>query len=178
MMDMSESQNMNKNEEFQDNHTLTNPQSHISSEEELISKELDIEIELSNTHVEQDPESDLGDKGSEPSHKRKEQKDEHQSQFDALMQQFHNENNLDEKLLLAVNFMEASLSQGGTPHFRHFWEARRLCLPLFKENISSSLRSQLWSKYSELSKEARRLKDLLDEQSAFAVEQIEKAVVA
>jgi hypothetical protein len=108
----------------------------------------------------------------------KERRDEHRSHFERFLKQVQDEENLDEKLRLAVDFMEVSLSQGGTPHFRNFWEARRLCLPLFKENISASLRGQLWAKYSELSKEARRLKDLLDEQSAFAVEQIEMAIKA
>lgn len=84
----------------------------------------------------------------------------------------------DAKLQKAMDFMEASLAQSGTPHFKSFWEARSLCLQLFKENITPMLRSQLWAKYSELSKEARRLKEILDEQSAFAAEQIEIAIKA
>lgn len=106
------------------------------------------------------------------------QKENYSVQFNNFKKQFDTQPNLEEKLHLAVDFMEASLAQGGTPHFRSFWEARRLCLPLFKENISPLLRAQLWAKYSELSKEARRLKDILDEQSAFAVEQIEIAIQA
>lgn len=82
------------------------------------------------------------------------------------------------KLQKAIDFMETSLSQGGVPHFKSFWEARNLCLELFKQNISPALRSTLWAKYSELSKEARRLKDILEEQSAFAAEQIEIAIQA
>ena len=82
------------------------------------------------------------------------------------------------KLQFAVDFMEASLAEGTSPHFKSFWEARNICLQLFKENISPGLRALLWSKYSDLSKEARRLKDILDEQSAFAVEQIEIAIKA
>lgn len=82
------------------------------------------------------------------------------------------------KLQYAIDFMEASLAQSGTPHFKSFWEARNICLQLFKENISPALRTILWAKYNELSKEARRLKEILDEQSAFAVEQIEIAIKA
>lgn len=82
------------------------------------------------------------------------------------------------KLQKAIDFMEKSLSQNGTPHFKSFWQARDICLQLFKENISSTSRTVHWNKYSELSKEARRLKVLLDEQSAFAVEQIEIAIQA
>lgn len=82
------------------------------------------------------------------------------------------------KLKIAIQFMEGSLAQGGTPHFKSFWEARKVCLDLFKENIAPGIRTVLWSKYTELSKEARRLKEILDEQTAFAVEQIEIAVNA
>lgn len=82
------------------------------------------------------------------------------------------------RLKRVVSFMEEALSQAGNPQFRHFWEARKLCLPLFKENINPLVRSELWSKYSDLSKEARRLKEIFDEQSAFNVEQLEIAITA
>lgn len=110
--------------------------------------------------------------------KRKEAKESNNTQLDVFLQTFEVELDLDKKLHSAIDFMEAALGQGNTPNFRNFWEVRRLSLPLFKENISAQLRSQLWSKYIELSKEARRLKDILDEQSAFAVEQIEIAIQA
>lgn len=83
------------------------------------------------------------------------------------------------KISTILQFMETSISQGGSPSFRNFWEARKLCLALFKEeNLSFAVRSHLWSKYIELSKEAHRLKEVLDEQSAFAAEQIKLAINA
>lgn len=112
------------------------------------------------------------------SHKKKDQRDGFSAQFEAFKKEFEDQIDSEAKLQLVIQFMEASLAQGGTPHFRSFWEARRLCLPLFKDNIAPQTRSQLWTKYSELSKEARRLKEILDEQSAFAVEQIEIAIKA
>ncbi len=99
-------------------------------------------------------------------------------EFEVFKSAFDNQANGEERLKLAIDFMEASLARGGTPHFQSFWEARSLCLPLFKENLSPSFRQEMWTKYSELSKEARRLKEVLDEQSAFAVEQIEMAIGA
>lgn len=84
----------------------------------------------------------------------------------------------DAKIQSVVAFMENSLSQHGSPHFKSFWDARNLCLELFKENINSTLRAEMWTKYTELSKEARRLKEILDEQSAFAAEQIDIAIQA
>lgn len=102
----------------------------------------------------------------------------HSPQFENFKASFDSQPDPESKLQLAIDFMESSLSQGGIPHFRSFWEARRLCLPLFKENINPTVRSYQWTRYSEISKEARRLKDILDEQSAFAVEQIEIAIHA
>lgn len=82
------------------------------------------------------------------------------------------------KLQHVIDFMAQAIAQTGSPHFKSFWQARGVSLQLFKENLSPVMRSMLWTRYTELAKEARRLKDLLDEQSAFAVEQIEIAVQA
>lgn len=114
----------------------------------------------------------------EDSHQSGDQKGDHKNQLENFLKEFEGQTEFESKLQLAIDFMEVSLGFGGTPHFRNFWEARRLALPLFKENISPTHRNVLWNKYSELSKEARRLKEILDEQSAFAVEQIEIAITA
>lgn len=98
--------------------------------------------------------------------------------YDLFLTEFEKANGAEVKLQITINFMELSLAQSGNPHFKSFWDARTLCLQLFKENISQPLRSQTWTKYTELSKEARRLKEILDEQSAFAAEQIEIAIHA
>lgn len=127
---------------------------------------------------EHNQEEDTAHKSGEDIISDKDHKESFSAQFVAFKVTFDEQPSLEAKLQLAIDFMEASLAMGNTPHFRSFWEVRRLCLPLFRENISSALRGQLWAKYSELSKEARRLKDILDEQSAFAVEQIEIAVKA
>jgi hypothetical protein len=84
----------------------------------------------------------------------------------------------EKKLEATIHFMEKSLSQQGTPHFKDFWDAKKQCLELFRENINPSIRMGLWARYSELSREARKLKEIFDEQSAFAVEQIEIAIKA
>lgn len=119
---------------------------------------------------------------SEPSFheegKRKGGKEGFTAQFEGFKKAFESQTEAEARLQLAIDFMEVSLAQGDTPHFQSFWEARSLCLPLFKENLSPLFRHQMWTKYSELSKEARRLKEVLDEQSAFAVEQIEMAIQA
>lgn len=99
------------------------------------------------------------------------------SQLDEFIKNFEQLASPEDKVLCAVDFMRSSLSQTGSPYFKGFWEARKLCLPFFRD-VNSSARSQLWNEYIELTKEGRRLKVLLDEESAFAVEQIEMAINA
>lgn len=82
------------------------------------------------------------------------------------------------KLKLAISFMEEALQKTKSPDFKSFWDARKICLELFKESIPPASRAHLWGRYHELSKEAKRLKDILDEQSHFAVEQIGMAIQA
>ena len=82
----------------------------------------------------------------------------------------------EEKVRQAIEFMRARIAGSEPPKFREFWEVRKVCLPLFKENIAAKSRSDLWQQYIDLSVEARRLKSILDEQSAFAFEQIDLAV--
>jgi hypothetical protein len=100
------------------------------------------------------------------------------SLFSDFMGQLQKEVTAEGKIRLSMDFMRAALSNSGSPRFKDFWEGRKVCLPLFKENISPKLRSQLWSSYIELSVEAKRLKEILDEQAAFAIEQIELAIQA
>jgi len=82
----------------------------------------------------------------------------------------------EEKISHGLQFMRGSISQEGSPRFREFWEARRFVLPFFKENLNPAIRSKLWAEYVELTVEARRLKEILEEQSAFAMEQIDLAI--
>lgn len=98
--------------------------------------------------------------------------------IDAFQQKFDACKSSEEKLSLAIDFMQRTLTQSGVPRFKDFWEVRKLCLPLFKETLHAASRAKLWSSYSELSKQARKLKEILDEQSTFAVEQIEIAIQA
>lgn len=84
----------------------------------------------------------------------------------------------EEKIAHGLQFMRSSISQEGSPRFREFWEGRRVVLPFFKENLNPAIRSKLWNEYVELTVEARRLKEILEEQSAFAMEQIDLAIRA
>lgn len=109
-------------------------------------------------------------------HPQREKK--HKQLYETFIAEFEQINEPEAKLQKAIAFLESTLNQGGSPHFKSFWDAKNLCLELFKQNLPPASRAFLWSRYTELSKEARRLKEILEEQSAFAAEQIEIAVQA
>jgi hypothetical protein len=83
----------------------------------------------------------------------------------------------EQKIRAYLEFMKATLTER-PPRFKDYWEVKKLCLPLFKESLSAQSRSELWNHYIELSTEARLLKTALDEQSTFAMEQIDLAIQA
>jgi hypothetical protein len=82
------------------------------------------------------------------------------------------------RLCFCIGALRNTLAQSGTPQFKQFWEIRNLCASLFKEISNPLLRAHLWDQYTTLCREARNLKDFLDEQSAFAAEQFETAIAA
>ncbi len=86
--------------------------------------------------------------------------------------------NPEEKLRLTIDLMESALSQEGHPCFKTFWDARECSLQLFKENIPPAVRAIHWQKYRDLTQQARILKEHFEEESSFAVEQIEMALQA
>ncbi len=151
-----------------------NAENELSGESEDILKEDDF--------VPGPPEEAASDltatEGSEKEMRRPDEKRGVSSFFTDFLQNFEKEGTAEGKIRLSIDFMRSALSNSGMPRFKDFWEGRKLCLPLFKENISPKVRSQLWSSYIELSTEAKRLKEILDEQSAFAIEQIELAIQA
>jgi hypothetical protein len=101
------------------------------------------------------------------------------SPYEEFLNELEKQGAPEQKISHVLQFMENAISQSGSPSFKNFWDARKLCLTFFKEeNLSFSVRSHLWSRYVELSKEAHRLKEVLDEQSAFAAEQIDLAIKA
>ncbi|OJU80252.1 MAG: hypothetical protein BGO10_05595, partial [Chlamydia sp. 32-24] len=153
---------------------LEEPQNSNPSEQENLFADMENESELGMDHSEESEFTESDQVTNEKSKKEKKTSVAFQ-EFSAEIEKVAD---ADTKLQKAIEFMENSLSQNGNPNFRNFWDARTICLNLFKENITPVLRAHLWNKYSELSKEARRLKEILDEQTAFAVEQIEIAVHA
>lgn len=86
-------------------------------------------------------------------------------------------NAAEEKIQSCLEFMQGALVYKA-PRFKDYWEVKRICLPLFKDVQVTQSRSLLWSKYIEISTEARHLKEVLDEQANFAMEQIDLAIKA
>lgn len=85
---------------------------------------------------------------------------------------------VEEKLAKVITFMREALSESGGPKLKDFWDAKHLCVPFFKEQMNPIKRNHLWSEYTDLNQEARRLKEIIDEQTTFSIEQIELAIQA
>lgn len=82
----------------------------------------------------------------------------------------------EEKLQEVISYMRACISTEKNPYFKGFWEGCKAALHLFKENIAPQVRVLFWRQYRDLCQEFRKLKQVLDEQSEFAVEQIHLAI--
>lgn len=98
--------------------------------------------------------------------------------FSTFKKSFDETKEIEEKIAAAIVFMRAALSEQGGPRLKDFWDAKHLCAPLFKEQMNPIKRNHLWSEYAEINQEARRLKEIMDEQTAFSIEQIELAIEA
>ncbi len=96
--------------------------------------------------------------------------------FERFRAELEGKEKLEEKLRCCLFFMKEALSQEKIPAFRDFWEAKRLCLFLFKESLPGRVRMILWKEYLEITEEVREVKKVLDEQSSFAEEQIDLAI--
>ncbi|NGX51269.1 MAG: hypothetical protein K1060chlam2_01134 [Chlamydiae bacterium] len=94
----------------------------------------------------------------------------------ALSASIGEKSEVEDKIELAIEFMRSILGKAEGRNFRDFWDAKKLCSSLFKEKINPIKRNHLWSEFIGLVDEARRLKEIVDEQSAFSIEQIELAI--
>lgn len=98
--------------------------------------------------------------------------------FKVFRESFEKEHDVEEKISKALEFMKSVLSEVESGSLKDFWDAKKLVGPLFKEKMNPIKRNHLWSQYAELGDEARRLKEIKDEQAAFSVEQVEIAIEA
>ncbi len=84
---------------------------------------------------------------------------------------------VEDKLKFVLGKMKEAVADEKSLNFKLFWEARHLSLQLFKENLHPVVRAKFWNDFVELSKEAKCLKAILDEQASFTIEQIELAII-
>ncbi len=98
--------------------------------------------------------------------------------FLAFVKQVGEVSDQEAKVQMILDFMEASIATKGRPNFRHFWEARKLFTENLKDDLAAPSRTKFWERSAQLSSEARQMKTLLQEQSAFAMEQIAIAITA
>ncbi|MBF5059186.1 hypothetical protein [Candidatus Neptunochlamydia vexilliferae] len=98
--------------------------------------------------------------------------------FKTFRESFEGQKEIEEKIRVALDFMEEILGKPNGVSLKEFWDAKKLCGPLFKEEMNPIKRNHLWNEYAEMGDEARRLKEIKDEQAAFSVEQVELAIEA
>lgn len=119
------------------------------------------------------------DQDEHPQEEYKAKKQVRKEGVDPIKEELSRIEGSDEKLKYCIQTMKDALSQKGAPSFRLFWDVRKHCMELFKEEkLLPGLRAQAWVEFTELTDEARRLKELLDEQSDFMVDQINLAIDA
>ena len=84
----------------------------------------------------------------------------------------------EEKVRLALQFMKESLAESDTFRLKTFWDAKNDCIEAFKLKMNPFVRKTLWAEYTDLIEQAKKLKQVLDEQSNFSIEQIDMALTA
>ncbi len=84
----------------------------------------------------------------------------------------------DEKIEKMLEYMQLQLSHGEIHPLSRFWTMRTFCLEHFKGTIAVSKRLILWKNYCQVVDEIVKLKQLMDEKSAFEKEQIEDALTS
>lgn len=100
------------------------------------------------------------------------------SLFQSFEESLEKKQSPEDQLRFALSFMKEALSDSKKPRFKDFWETQKLCSLIFKEKMSLIKKKTLWSEYAELLKEARCLKEIVEEEAAFSLEQIDLAVEA
>lgn len=101
-----------------------------------------------------------------------------ESELAAVLAALERINEPEDKLEKALEFMQSALSATDKPNFKAFWAIKKLCIELFKDCNNPLIRSRHWQVYTHLGKEAKRLRDEQDEESQFAVDQIDAAIGA
>lgn len=82
----------------------------------------------------------------------------------------------EKKIDRLFQFLDGSMS-ANPQRFRDFWEGRKMLLPLLKQ-MAPTARTTYWERLSLITQEARRKKEELLKESAFAEEQIEMAIAS
>lgn len=82
----------------------------------------------------------------------------------------------EEILNVSIGFMRSCLQEIPISDLRQFWEVRQFCFPLFKQITNRKSRAELWGCYMELTRQGRQLRSAVEEESVFALEQIQLAV--
>ena len=93
-----------------------------------------------------------------------------------LRRKLEEEPELLKKLSIAIASLKEMLSHIKGPYLRDFWDFRHHVVDLFEKDIDIETREKVWSELDQVTNEAKHLKQIEDDQAAFATEQIELAI--
>ncbi len=93
----------------------------------------------------------------------------------AFLKELEELKNEEERITHIFSFIDNALSLS-PPKFKDFWEGRKLLLELLKNLQNPTSRSAHWERLTLSTQEARRKKEDLQKESAYAEEQIEMAI--
>lgn len=96
--------------------------------------------------------------------------------IEAFLEKLSTTPSAEERISLSLSFMSHSLFRDKVPYFKGFWQAKEKAFENLKETPTAS--PLLWAQYKELCEEFHRVKIVIDEQAAFAAEQIELALLS
>ncbi|NGX52396.1 MAG: hypothetical protein KR126chlam5_00693 [Candidatus Anoxychlamydiales bacterium] len=82
----------------------------------------------------------------------------------------------EDKIKLSLEEMKKAISKESRPDFKTFWDIKNRCLVIFKTPLNEVSRAVFWKEYIGLSNEVKRLKNILNEQTNFEVQQIDLAI--
>ena len=80
------------------------------------------------------------------------------------------------KIDKGLALMTTLLSDSDRSSLKNFWSIKNLIRSFFKEKMHPTKRTELWNRYIALRDEANCLKEIKDEQAAFAIKQVEIAI--
>lgn len=98
------------------------------------------------------------------------------SSYAAFSREIEQTSSAVDKLKKTFDYMRSCLSDGLGARRSDFWQAKQLCLALFKTAMEPAFRYPLWQQFTEILDSAELASEMISESSAFYLEQFTHAL--